>query len=157
MKSRDPRAGDDFPALLPNQSGQRLTHGRIVGDAFLRNVNRRDAARMRLDLTQFFAVEHTQAGQAVLASAFEQRRCSRGTSSSLAATTTLPHTSCGMPCVWQNSTIWPDAAHGQAGALRSRLVVQTAVQHAAVVAALMEGHRALLFEDGDAGAGNPLL
>ena len=52
MKRRYARAGDDFPALLPNQTRQRFAHGRIIGDAFLRHVNRLDASRMRLDLAQ---------------------------------------------------------------------------------------------------------
>src|SRR6185295_14480037 len=47
--------------------------------------------------------------------------------------------------------------HSQPGAMRSRLVIQTAVQHPAVVAALVESDRALLFKDGDLGAGQPLL
>ena len=106
MKGGHACAGYDFPALLPDQTRQRLAHGRIVGDAFLRDVNRLHAARMRLDLAQFFATEHAQPRQAVLASALEQIVQARHFVG-VAATTTLPHTSCWIPCVWQNSTIWP--------------------------------------------------
>ena len=60
---------------------------------------------MRLDLAQLLATEHAQTGQTVLASALEQRMQARHFVLT-AATTTLPQTSCWIPCVWQNSTIW---------------------------------------------------
>src|SRR5579862_2081728 len=72
MKSCHTRARDDFPALLPDQTGQHLTHTWIVRYTFLRDVNRLNAARMRLDLSQLLSIEHAQTCQTVLASALEQ-------------------------------------------------------------------------------------
>jgi hypothetical protein len=156
MKRRHAGAGDDFPALLSNQALQHLTHPRIIHDAFLRDVNRLDAARMRLDLQQLVAVEHAQAGQSVLASSLEQivqaRHFLRTGGDHHLAAHLVPDPV--RPAEFDHLV---DAANGQSSAARSRFVVQTAVQHAAVMAALMQCHGALLFEDGDANAGNPLL
>ena len=132
------------PPCFADQTGQRLAHRRIIGDAFLRNVNRLDAARMRLDLAQLFATEHAQARQAVLASALEQRVQARhfvltGGDHHFAAHV-VPD-----PVRLAEFDHLADAAHGQPSAARSGLVVQAAVQHAAVVAALMKRDLRALF------------
>ena len=48
------------------------------------------------------------------------------------------------------------ARDGQAGAPRTGPIVEAAMQHAAVVAALMARDGGFLFENGDRGAGQPL-
>ena len=68
-------------------------------------MDRRHASDVRLDLAHLGNPEFSQAAQAVLLPAFEQV-VQAGNLSSLAATTSFPQTSCGMPCSWQNAIIW---------------------------------------------------
>ena len=76
-------------------------------------------------------------------------RAGAPTSSSSTATTSLPQTSWGMPISRQNSTICRMPADRQSRLHRPRLVVQAAVQHAAVVPGLVAAHAGLLFQHAD--------
>ena len=135
---------------------QRFADLRIIDDAFLRDAQRRHAAHVRLDLAHLLARPASAGLPGRWRAALVQGRAGAALRSSSAATTSLPQISCGIPFSRQNSTIWRMPVDRQARLHRARLVVQAAVQHAAVVAGLMAADARLLFEHGDARAGKAL-
>ncbi len=113
------------------------------------------ARGVRLDLAQLLGREQAQAAKTVFLAALEQRMQARdflraGGHHHLAANLVRDRMSLA------ELDHLPHALDGQAGAPRAGLVIQSAMQHAAVVTALMPRHGVFLFEHGDGRSGQPL-
>src|SRR5215471_18165968 len=110
---------------------------------------------MRLDLAKLSGVEKPQATQSVLVAALKERFQAR--------LLFLAHCHHNFAADFMRNGMalaeldhLADAADGEARAARSRLVIEAAVEHAAVVAALMPGHPRFFLENRHAGAGKAL-
>jgi 3-deoxy-7-phosphoheptulonate synthase len=135
--------------------GEDFADTRVIGDAFLGHANGADAGSVGLDFAQLIGAEKAQIAEAVFLAALEQRLEARdfilaGGDHHFAAdfvrdgvaTAEVDHLA--------------DAADGEAGAPGSGLVVEAAVKHSAVVAALVAADAAFFFEQGDVRAGHAL-
>ncbi len=135
--------------------GQRLADPRVIHDAFLRDAQRRHAAHVRLDLAHLLAAQPAQAFEAVGSAALLEAAQTRhfafiGRHHQLAADL-VRHTMLLAECHHL-----ADSGYRQPRFSRAGLVIETAVQDAAVVAGLVPPDSGLLFEQSDARAGKAL-
>ena len=146
------RAGDHADTAIGEFGDQRGAHAGVIHDAFLGHAQRGHAAHVRFDLAHLLTLEPAQAFESVGGAALVQGAQAldfdfAGGDHELAADFVRD----GVLLAERHHLA--DAGNGQPGFHGTRLVIEAAVQHAAVVAGLVASHARLLFQQGDARAG----
>ena len=136
----------DIATARLNLIGHHTGNGGVVDDSFLGHTKSGKADGMGLKFANLFVDRATRSPARPLALPRSNKACRRGTSSSLVASTIFPHSSWGISCCTQKSTILPNALNRQASLGRTRLVVQPTVQNAAVMSGLMAAGTAFLLQ-----------
>ena len=127
----------------------------VIDDALLRHAQRGYPAHVRLDLPHFGGIQHAQAFQTVGAAAVVEIVEARQFFA-IHRHHQLAADLVGDAIFLAELHHLPDAVHSQASLYRARFIVETAVQHAAIVAGLMFPDRVFFFEKRDGGAGQTL-
>ena len=144
-KFLDARVEFDFAAGLADEFAEFLADARIIHDAFLRHVNRRDAGGVRLDFLDLLRIQFPQALQAVGISAFPQIFQTRQF--------VLGRGDDDFPALFVRDAVRPaegehllQTLHGAFRLFRAGFVIKSRMQHAAVVAGLVRGQLGFLFQ-----------
>ena len=149
LEPRDARAGLHVTAIGRDASLEFAANCRVIDDALLRHAQRSDAADVRLALKHRLAPEKLDALKSVLPAALLEfaQALQLGVVARHDQFAADLMRDVGFPAKLDHL---PDAPHGENGLGRARLVIEAAMQHAAVVAALVAANFRLLFEQANA-------
>ena len=148
MNLVDTGAGHDASARLFNLLNHGVADLDVVNDAFLGDVNGGDARHMRFDFEHLRAVQQAEALQAVLLAALVEV-VQAGQFGFVHRNHELAADFMADAVLFAEGNHFLNAGNGQPGFERTRLVVQSGVKNAAVVAGLVAGDAVFLFKDND--------
>jgi len=145
---RDRRTGAHLATTPLDEPAQRSADAGVIRDALFGHPDRRNAARVWLDLRDLPSVENLEALQPILPAALEQRMHTRDLvvldgNDQLAALVVID----AVLLAERDHLLEPP--HGEAGLLRTGAIVQAGVHDAGVVRRLMLADVALLLEERD--------
>ena len=153
-RASEPCAGDHFDAALPEFLHQHLADTRIIDNALLRHAQGRDAADVRLNLAHLGTVYPAKSFETVGSAAIEQA-LQAGQFAFVGGDHEFAADVVGDGVFAAELHHLSDPGDSQPRFSGSGLVVQAAVQHAAIVTGLVAAHPVFLFEHADARVRKP--